>query len=63
MAAHEKSLDYFIDLLRKDQVGTSVFYTVKTVNFGTPEIIAVFILKFVQGDFSIQQCVQKMMKE
>ena len=31
-----------------------------TVNIGTPEIIVVIILKFEQGAFNIQQCVQKM---
>ena len=29
------------------------------VNNGTPEIIAVIILKFEQGGWSIQQCVQR----
>ena len=31
-----------------------------TVNIGSPEIIAVIILKFEQGGFSIQRCIRKM---
>ena len=31
----------------------------KIVKIGTPKIIAVFILKFDQGGFSIQKCVQQ----
>ena len=31
---------------------------VNIVDMGTPEIIAVIILKFEQGGFSIQQCAQ-----
>ena len=32
---------------------------ISQLNIGTPEIVVVIILKFEQGCFSIQQCIQK----
>ena len=37
----------------------SVSFIVKIINIGSHGIIAVIILKFEQGGFSIPQCIQK----
>ena len=49
------SIDHVSDVPRS---GTNI--SIKILKLMTPEKITVIILKFEQGGFSIQQCVEKM---
>ena len=55
----DRSESYLIEN-PKDRFSRDEARTVKIVNIGTPEIIAVNILIFEQGGF---RCTQKMLKE
>ena len=41
----------------------SVYYTVKILKIGTPEIITIIVLQLEHLDFTVQYCVQKMQTE
>ena len=40
-----------------------IFYTVKILKIGTPEIITIIVPHLEQLDFTVQYCVQKMQTE
>ena len=51
MAAHEKSLDYFIDLLRKDQVCAIFFYQI--VPIGGRAAVSPFLVQVMHTCFAL----------
>ena len=42
---------------------SDLWFTVKILKIGTPEIITIIVLQLEQLDFTVQYCVQKMQTE
>ena len=47
----------------KKSATESIWYTVKILKIGTPEIITIIVLQLEQLDFTLQYCVQNMQTE
>ena len=59
---HQKKLTWLRSVMHRGWF-VSILNTVKILKFGTPQTIAIIVLKIEKFDVTVHQCIQKMLME